>query len=315
MQRIKRVIIISISLLCMIGCANKQSVIEDYTYILFATPLKEHPVWLRAYDGFQKACDEKGYKCDWIGPSTIDIKYMNQVIETGILQKADAIVTQGVVDPALLKKAYASGIPVILVDSDMPDSYRTAYFGKDFKAQAQLFLDDVEAQLGKDEPLKIAIQVAELSFDIATQQVNQVREVFSSHPGGFEIVTVSESKSDKVRAKKEWEAIFQNYDDINVTISFAGESVASCYESATSLQKEKELLIYGVDDVEETMQLLKEGKISGSIIAPFYDYGYNTISYLSTYFQTKEYEDNMVIPINIELITPAKVEAYEASLP
>lgn len=75
-----------------------------------------------------------GLKCAWEGPAGIDTEMMEEVMETGILQKADAIITQGVVDPDMVREAQAQGIPVVLVDSDIPESDSFAYIGKNFRA-------------------------------------------------------------------------------------------------------------------------------------------------------------------------------------
>ena len=98
---------------------------------------------------------------------------MNEVIETGILQQADGIITQGVIDSSLIQEAKEDGIPLILVDSDQPDSERFAYMGKDFKQQAELMLKDVEKHLGTKEKLKIAIQVAESDFLSQNNRLNK----------------------------------------------------------------------------------------------------------------------------------------------
>lgn len=110
-----------LALLWMSGCGQKGEP-EKFTYFLFATPLKEHETWLKAKTGFQAACSDYGLKCAWEGPAGIDTEMMEEVMETGILQKADAIITQGVVDPDMVRKAQAQGIPVVLVDSDIPES-------------------------------------------------------------------------------------------------------------------------------------------------------------------------------------------------
>lgn len=297
-----------IALLLCSGCSQKQKQEQEFTYFLFAAPLEEHPVWLQAKEGFFDACEELGVQCDWIGPKTIDTDAMNDAIQTGILQKADGIITQGVVDDALIQEAKEKQIPIILVDSDMPESERTAYFGKDFHHQAELLLEDIEQMLGKDEYLRIAIQVAEESFDIAKEQIKQVNDVFATHPGGFEIVQITSSKSDQVRAKREWAATFQTYPDLNVAINFAGESVEACYESAASYHLENEILLYGVDSVQATLDLIKAGKIQGTIATSFYDYGYDSVKFLAQLRDHPEAVHEAIQPTKLQLITKKMLE-------
>ena len=100
---------------------------------------------------------------------------MEEVIETAIAQKADAIITQGVISKEIINKAKEKGIPILLVDSDIKDCERFAYLGKNFNEQAELFLSDIEKKLGKDVFLEIGIQVAEKDFDIASP----LRNVFA----------------------------------------------------------------------------------------------------------------------------------------
>ena len=134
---------------------------------------------------------------------------MNDTMERGIIAKADAIITQGVIDEQLVKQAKENNIPVVLVDNDMPASARTAFFGKNFTQQAELLLADIEKRMGEDEPIIMAIQVAEESFPIAAQQIEEIEKVFFKNiVVVFEIVDVTSSKSDKVRARKEWVSTF-----------------------------------------------------------------------------------------------------------
>ena len=48
-----------LALLWMSGCRQKGEP-EEFTYFLFATPLKEHVTWLKAKTGFQAACSDYG---------------------------------------------------------------------------------------------------------------------------------------------------------------------------------------------------------------------------------------------------------------
>lgn len=174
---------VAMSSLVLEGCALPADAASRY--FIFATPLASHPIWLQAKAGFEDACKELGVEGDWLGPNIIDVEAMEKVVETGILQKADGMITQGVLSSELVQAAKRKGLPVVLVDSDMKPEDRLCFLGKDFHEQARLFLNDIEARLGKNEPLTIAIQAANLAFDIAQEQIQEIRYVFAAHPGGF----------------------------------------------------------------------------------------------------------------------------------
>ena len=122
----RRVIFLSLFLVLLCGCSKEESVVKEKT-ILFATPLKEHEVWLKAKEGFEQACADNNLNCEWQGPVVIDTVEMANTIEAGIMQKVDGIITQGVVSEELVNRAVDQEIPVVLVDSDMPDSKRIFY--------------------------------------------------------------------------------------------------------------------------------------------------------------------------------------------
>ena len=281
----KRMLLSAVLLITLVlsGCQAQTHEEEDYLYFLFATPLRNHVIWLQAKAGFEQACEDLGIRHDWIGPDVIDTEAMEDVMWTGLLQDADAIVTQGVVSDELVNFAWELGIPVFLVDSDMPDSQRICYMGKDFKEQAELLLAHIEERVAPDTELRIAIQVAESSFAIAQEQIKQVEDVFARHPGGYEIVSVSDSKSEEARARKEWSTVIQEHPDINVAINFAAESAEFCWEAIENNGLRDQVLIYGADDIPANLELIREGKADGIVVTSFYQYGYRSVELLYDY--------------------------------
>lgn len=273
---------LALTIVLSAGCHSAKEAQREKYYI-FATPLASHPIWLQAKKGFFDACRDLGVNGDWLGPNVIDVDAMEKVVRTGVLQKADGIITQGVLDSDVMKEAKKNSVPVVLVDSDMRPEDRLCFIGKDFHHQAELFLQDIEQRRGKDVHLTIAIQAANLDFDIARQQIDEIRSVFALHPGGFEIVSLSSSMSDEVRSQKEWTQVLAEHPEVNVAINFAGESGCCCYDAASRLKRQDDILIYGVDDIEHTVDYVRQGKIQGTVITSFYQYGYQSMMILQSY--------------------------------
>lgn len=307
----KKKAFIALVCLCLLGCSNKSKETQYKYFFLFATPLKNHVVWKKAEKGFLDACKNYQIDCECIGPNNIDTDRMNEVVETGILMKVDGIITQGVIDSKLIDVANEKEIPLVLVDSDQPKSKRFAYMGKDFKEQATLLLEDIESKYGKNQKLKVAIQVAELKFKIAQKQIEDIKKVFSTHKGGVEIISVTESKSDILRAKREWERVFGEHKDINIAINFAGESAVPCAETAIQKQIRDHMLIYGVDEVEETMNMIKNHKIDGTIVTSFYDYGYKSVETIYKYLKYKKKPANQVLRPKLILVNRDNIQDYD----
>lgn len=305
----KKLFLILCVLLSCTGCDRtlKQEN-EDPVYFLFATPLSNHTLWLQAKEGMEDACDELNVVCDWKGPTSIDTNQMDDVVLAGLLQQCDGIITQGVIDPALIQRGNDAGIPFVLVDSGINDSKPLATITKDFTQQAELLLTDIETTLGEDEKLYIGIQVSELTFDLAQEQIKAVEDVFQKHKGGFEITAITESKSDKLHAREEWQKVLNQ--KMNVALNFAGENAAGCVEAMKLMNYDGDLLVYGVDDMEDTIQWIQEGEIQGSVVTSFYNYGYDAVYLLYEAVVEKKTIEDPVIAAKLQLLKKDSLNEY-----
>lgn len=271
----------------LVGCSSaqpaageKDGATKKQLHFVYVSPLLSHPVWLIAKGGFEQACKELNIKGDWVGPQNISPEEMAKLIETAVAEKADAIITQGLVPAAPLKLAEDAKIPVLVVDSDIPDAQKIAYLGKDFNIQAKCFLDTAEKKYGKDKPLVVSIQVAALNYKTATDAIAAIEKVFADHPGGVKIVSKTESKSDKMKATTEWQNTFKAYPDINVAISLGAEGGPACAKVVQEMKLGDKVAVYGVDDVQETLDCIKAGTMDGSVVTSFFNYGYQAAFWL-----------------------------------
>ena len=253
---------------------------REQLHFVYVSPLLAHPVWLMAQDGFYAAAEELGIRGDWVGPQNISPEEMTNLVETAIAQQADGVITQGIVPALPLQALSDAGIPFIIVDSDVPGTDRFAFLGKSADIQAELLLEDIQAQLGMDTELNIAIMVATLAYEIAHLQINAIEEAFASHPGGFNIIHLSESRSDRMQATREWESTFQAFPELNVSISLAAEAGPAAAQVAQEMNLRGNMLLYAVDDVDETLELIRNGHIDGSIVTSFWNYGYQATHWL-----------------------------------
>ena len=64
---------------------------------------------------------------------------------------------------------------------------------------------------------------------------------------------------------------------MNVSINLAGENAIGFVDASEYMDNRDTILVYGVDDMKETLELIREGKVEGSIVTSFYQYGYYMI--------------------------------------
>ena len=287
---------------------------KEELHFVYVSPLLAHPIWLVAKDGFEQACEELGIKGDWVGPQNISPEEMTKLVETAVAEKADAIITQGLVPAAPVKTAIEQDIPVLVVDSDIPDADRMAFFGKDVNVQAEVLYESVKEKIGEDNPIKASIQVAALNYQTAHDQINAVEEVFSKHPGGFEIVNTTESKSDKMKSTTEWENTFKAYPEINVAINLAAEAGPACAKVVKDKGIRDKVLVYGVDDTEETLDLIKNGDLDGTVVTSFWNYGYQATYWLYQHITEGKNPEQVVNDAGTILVTNDNLETYSETL-
>lgn len=283
-------------------------------HFVYVSPLLAHPVWLIAKEGFDQAVSELGIKGDWVGPQGIAPEEMAKLVETAVAQKADAIITQGLVPAAPVIAAIDAGIPVLVVDSDIPDANRLAFFGKDVNVQAQCFLKGIEEKLGADVPLKVSIQVAALNYQIAHDQIDAIKAAFAGHAGGFEVVNITESKSDKMKSTTEWQNTFNTYPEINVAISLCVEGGPACANVVRDMSIRGNVLVYGVDDIAETLDLIRSGGMDGTVATSFFNYGYQAAYWLYQHITEGKAPKQVVNDAGTIIITTANVETYGDAL-
>lgn len=283
-------------------------------HFVYVSPLLAHPIWLIAKDGFEKACEELGIEGDWVGPQNVSPEEMSKLVETAVAQKADAIITQGLVPAAPVKTAIDAGIPVLVVDSDILDTDRLAFFGKDVKKQAEVLYESVSQKFDENTLIKASIQVAALNYQIAHDQIDAIKEVFGKHKGGFETVSITESKSDKMKATTEWENTFKAYPDINVAINLAAEAGPACAKVVQEKEIRDKVLVYGVDDTEETLDLIKDGSLDGTVVTSFYNYGYQAAYWLYQNITEGKKPENVVNDAGTIIVTKDNVDTYADAL-
>lgn len=304
----------AVSLIGAVPATEVKAEEKEELHFVYVSPLLAHPIWLVAKDGFEQACEELGIKGDWVGPQNISPEEMTKLVETAVAEQADAIITQGLVPAAPVKTAIEQDIPVLVVDSDIPDADRVAFFGKDVNVQAEVLYESVKEKIGEDNPIKASIQVAALNYQTAHDQINAVEEVFSKHPGGFEIVNTTESKSDKMKSTTEWENTFKAYPEINVAINLAAEAGPACAKVVKDKGIRDKVLVYGVDDTEETLDLIKNGDLDGTVVTSFWNYGYQATYWLYQHITEGKNPEQVVNDAGTILVTNDNLETYSETL-
>lgn len=260
---------------------NAETKAAEDLYFVYVSPLLSHPIWLVAKEGFDAACEELGVDGEWVGPQGLSAEEMAQLVDTAVAQGADGIITQGICPAEPVQAAVDEGVVVMTVDSDI-DSVegRLAYLGKDVAKQAELMYEEASKYIGEDEKMVVSVQLPALNTDFYVNSRDAVEAAFENHPGGFEMTNVSLSNSDKATGTTEWLNTFNTYPEVNVCVNLGAEAASACVTASDELGITDDLVVLGVDDTDENMDLLEQGKIKGTVVVSFWNYGYQAAYWL-----------------------------------
>lgn len=283
----------------------------DQLHFVYVSPLLSHPIWLIAKEGFETACEELGVQGDWVGPQGISSEEMAQLVDTAVAQEADAIISQSICPVQPLQNALDAGVKVLLVDGDHDDlDGRLAFLGKDLQKQAELMYEEVAKVIPEDEKIVMSIQCADLNAQFYVDQNAAVEEAFSKHPGGFELVNTTLSKSDKATGTNEWLNTFNTYPEVNVCMNLAAEAASACVTAADELGITDDLVIVGVDDTDENLALLREGKILCTSVVSFWNYGYQAAYWLYQNITEGRVPEQVKNDAGTMMVTQENIDTY-----
>ena len=291
--------------------AAGETAAADQLHFVYVSPLLSHPIWLISKEGFETACEELGIQGDWVGPQGISAEEMAQLVDTAVAQGADAIISQSICPATPLENAINEGIKVLMVDGDLTAlEGRLAFLGKDLTKQAEMMYEEVAKVIPADEKIVMSIQCADLNAQFYVDQNAAVEEAFSKHPGGFELVNTTLSKSDKATGTNEWLNTFNTYPEVNVCMNLAAEAASACVTAADELGITEDLVIVGVDDTEENLALLREGKILCTSVVSFWNYGYQAAYWLYQNITEGRVPEQVVNDAGTMMVTKENVDQY-----
>lgn len=187
---------------------------------------------------------------------------------------------------AFIDGIISRGIPVIAVNTDIPDTNRICYIGSDYYKGGKTAAQLLSKLLGKREmPLKIAVFTGSLNIKGHNERITGFVDGLSVYHVKHSIINVIEGFDNDEYVFLPALALFEQHPEINC-IYIAASCVAgvctALKQSAMYLQAER-IRIVVFDDLPETKKLIREGLIDFTICQSPYQQGYQAIHALFNY--------------------------------
>jgi ribose transport system substrate-binding protein len=221
-----------------------------------------NPFFIALNDGIKAVVEKGGDNLITLDPELDQAKQIAQ-IEDLISQKVDAIFLNPVdwkgVRPAL-EAAKAAGIPVINVDAPVFDTglVSTIVSSDNYKAGV-LVAKDVLKRLKSGNVVLLEHPTTKSGLDRTQSFVDSMK----SHPE-FKIVARQSSMGQLEQAMPVMENIIQAQPKIDVVMGVNDPTAIGALAALRSANREKDVLVYGVDGAPDAKKMIKEGKLTAS---------------------------------------------------
>jgi ribose transport system substrate-binding protein len=239
--------------------------------------------------------------------------------QTGIL---DDLISKGIdgiaispVDPKneslKLNEVAKQGL-LFTTDSDAPDTERVCYVGTDNVAAGRQAAGLIKEAL--PDGGKIMIFVGTLDAQNARERYSGIKEVLQGSK--VQIIDCRTDDTDRVRAKANVLDTIVKYPDVAALVGLWSYNGPAILNAVKDSKKVGQIKIVCFDEEEDTLQGVRDGAISATVVQQPYQFGYQSMTLMSKYLGG----DKTVVPADKKVIVPTlaitkdKVDEFAANL-
>ena len=258
--------LLSIALLLTVGMFSScqkpfHQETERYVFVTSNTSL---PYWQEAKAGFMDAARGIGVKAEFTGPDTYSPQDELEAFQKAV-EKHPSGIAVSPAKPEIFKDAIdaavKSGIPVICVDSDAPESRRLLFIGTD-NYQAGLISGKRMGELVHGQGQVVVITIpGQLNLD---ERVRGITEAFKQYPG-IKISRTLDDKGDPRSANDQISALIDAKEKIDGIVCVEASGGPGAAEALHRLNLDGKIPIVAMDKTPETLDFIAQGVIAATV--------------------------------------------------
>ncbi|RSL33612.1 sugar ABC transporter substrate-binding protein [Salibacterium salarium] len=200
-----------------------------------------------------------------MGPRKANPEEVLRTMDQMIAANVDGIITQGLPGPRFLDlvvKANEHGIPVVTVDSDMPESERTAYIGTDNYESGYLAGEElIRETKGKQSVGIITGNVESLNQQ---QRIKGFEEAIKNVER-IEVVDIKQSNITEVGAAQATYSMIKQHSNINALFGTSALDGIGMVQGVEEMTVWERPYMIAFDTLPETINLLEQEKLDATI--------------------------------------------------
>ncbi|MBC5649102.1 sugar ABC transporter substrate-binding protein [Christensenella tenuis] len=255
---------------------------EDGLVITFVSPLLGMEVWLNAKYGAEAAAEEIGAQVTWVGPSSIDMDEQVRQIELAIAENVDGIIScplSPVIFEDVYKRALDKNIKIVNTAVDSAEDTRTAYIGTDYTNFGEQAAKNLSEKLGGKG--NVAVLVTSLDSENQMSEMKAGQAWLEQNAPDVKIVVTEVTNSDTAQAADKTSAIIDTYPDLDAIWCLEAASPLGSSQAVAERGLTDEIVILGIDDTTDVLDLIDQGAIWGTMTQDFYKMGYEAVKMIA----------------------------------
>ena len=195
----------------------------------------------------------------------INIDQQVSILEDQILKKVSALAVApaGVSEVIpVLDKARAAGIPVVIVDTDVPWPYRASFIGIDNRLGGRLAGEYVVRTIGGKG--KVAVIRGVLGVATQEDRLTGFRDAIAGVPG-IQCVAVQPANSERALGMNVMENILTSHPDVRAVFATNDQMALGAMEAIAGRRLTGRIALVGFDATREAVRAVVSGQLSATV--------------------------------------------------
>lgn len=286
---------------------NKESIKPK---IVLISHIKTNPYWEYIRDGAERAANERGAELEFSGPTTASTEEGLKFFDMATAAKVNGIITYVQEEGKYKKKinnAIEKGIPVVTIDSDEEDSNRIAYVGTDNVLAGQVAGKELIKQIGTSG--NVAIVMGGKDVENQKERVEGFKNYITSN-SNLKIVDQDSSDAMLLEAEIITRKMLIRNDKIDALFCTSALDGIGAAKAVNDLNDKNKVKIICFDDLEETLNNIKNGLVAATIVQNSDEMGYKAVNVVMDKIEGKSTMNSKLLT-DVSIINKTNIDIYK----
>jgi len=279
--------------------------------IVLISHIKTNPYWVNIKQGAERAAKERGAVIEFLGPTTASTEEGLKLFDMATSAKVSGIITyvqEGGKYKSKINSAMEKGVPVVTIDSDEEDSKRIAYVGTDNILAGKAAGAEMIKQIGTEG--KVAVVMGGKDVKNQKERVEGFTNYITSNSN---LKIVDTDSSDAMLLESEIitrKILIRNDNNINALFCTSALDGIGAAKAIKDLNDKGKVKIICFDDLEETLNNIKNSVVSATIVQKSDQMGYKAVNIIMDKIEKKS-NDSQKFLMDVKVVNQSNIDTYK----